>query len=197
MTYDTTESSVRLRQYTLEDCTIHEANPDAPDDRFNFFGFPVPGRLRRLVESGEVFPKPGDVHGRLAIEADGDYIGGVSWHPEHYGPIQAPAINFGITLLPKARGKGYGTEAQRLLVAYLFATTTVFRIEAATDVENIAEQRALEKAGLLREGVLRGSHYREGTYNDMVIYAITRADFEAARKAASAAKVTTGFSASR
>ena len=72
----------------------------------------------------------------------------------------------------------------------------MFRVEASTDVENIAEQRSLEKAGLMREGVIRGAHFREGEYNDMVVYAITRAYFEEAR-AGSGAKVTTGFTASR
>jgi RimJ/RimL family protein N-acetyltransferase len=198
MTYDTAATTVRLRPMTLDDCTIFEANPSTPEnDRFSFFGFPVPGRFRKKVESGEAHPKPGDMHGLLSIEAEGSCIGYVSWHPVPYGPINAPAANFGIGLLESARGKGYGTEAQKLLVAYLFQTTTGYRIEASTDVENIAEQRSLEKVGMMREGVIRGAHYREGKYNDMVLYGITRADYEEALAAASGAKITTGFSASR
>lgn len=198
MTYDTAASAVRLRTLTLEDCAVIEANPPTPEtDRFSFFGFSAPGRFRKRLESGEAHPKPGDVHGLLAIEADGAFVGFVSWHPENYGPIPAPAVNFGIGLIPAARGKGYGTEAQKALVAYLFQTTTVYRVEASTDVENLAEVRSLEKAGLLREGVIRGAHYREGKYNDMVLFAVTRADFEAARAAESGTRVTTGFTASR
>jgi RimJ/RimL family protein N-acetyltransferase len=153
--------------------------------------------MRRKVESGEAFPTFGGLTGQLAVEAEGTFVGGVSWHPSHYGPIEAPAINIGIGLIPSARGKGHGTEAQWLLTAYLFSCTTVNRIEASTDVENIAEQRSLEKAGFLREGILRGAHFREGRYNDMVIYGVTRADYEQARAAGSATKITTGFSASR
>jgi hypothetical protein len=44
--------------------------------------------------------------------------------------------------IPIARGKGYGTIAQRLLVGYLFAHTPAHRIEADTELENFAEQRA-------------------------------------------------------
>jgi RimJ/RimL family protein N-acetyltransferase len=173
MTYDTAATTVRLRAMTPEDCTIIEANPPTPEnDRFSYFGIPRPGMFRKKVESDEAHPKLGGVHGLLTIEAEGSYIGYVSWHPVSYGPVDAPALNFGIGLLEPARGKGYGTEAQRLLVAYLFSTTTVFRIEASTDVENIAEQRSLEKAGLMREGVVRGAHYREGKYNDMVLYGV-------------------------
>ena len=73
----------------------------------------------------------------------------------------------------------YGTEAQAQLVAYLFATTEVNRVEAGTDLDNLPEQRSLEKAGLRREGVMRGSQFRAGAYRDLVVYGIIRADLEA------------------
>jgi RimJ/RimL family protein N-acetyltransferase len=195
MTYDTRATTVRLRPITLADCDVAEANLETPEDEtYSFYGFTDPQRLRRAVESGEVYQKWGDLTGRLGVEADGEYIGLVSWHPVHYGPIPAPALNFGISLIPAGRGKGHGTEAQRLLVAYLFTNTTVNRVEASTDVENLAEQRSLEKAGLLHEGICRGCHFRAGEYRDMVMYSILRPDFEAARKATTS-KVRTGFTA--
>lgn len=194
MTYDAASTTVRLRPLTLDDCTIAEADPPTSEtEPYSFYGFTNPVRMRRLVESGEAFQSWGDQKGRLAVEAEGDYIGNVSWHPIHYGPIPAPAVNFGISLLPSGRGKGHGTEAQRLLVAYLFANTTVNRLEASTDVENLAEQRALEKTGLLREGIVRGCHFRDGEYRDMVLYSILRKDHEAA--SAAPAKIRTGFTA--
>ncbi|MFF3518179.1 GNAT family N-acetyltransferase [Streptomyces sp. NPDC002573] len=52
--------------------------------------------------------------------------------------------NVRVALLPEARGQGFGSEAQRPLVRYLFAHTTVVRIEADTEAENVAEQRASE-----------------------------------------------------
>ena len=42
-------------------------------------------------------------------------------------------------------------EAQQLLIRYLFAHTPVNRVEATTEIANVAEQRALEKAGFTRE----------------------------------------------
>ena len=76
--------------------------------------------------------------------------------------------NIGIDLIPEGRGQGYGTEAQRLLADYLFAATEVNRVEASTDVENLPEQRSLEKAGFIREGVVRGAQFRAGTYHDLM-----------------------------
>jgi RimJ/RimL family protein N-acetyltransferase len=82
----------------------------------------------------------------------------------------------GIGLLPQARGQGSGTEAHRLVVRYLFAHTTVHRIEAVTEAGNIAEQKALEKAGFAREGVRRGSLWRDGAWRDEVLYSVLRTD---------------------
>ena len=63
------------------------------------------------------------------------------------------AYNIGISLAVGVRGRGIGWRAQRMLAEHLFATTEVFRVEAGTDVHNVAEQRSLEKAGFTREGV--------------------------------------------
>ncbi|MGI8869054.1 MAG: GNAT family N-acetyltransferase [Mycobacteriales bacterium] len=46
-----------------------------------------------------------------------------------------PCWTVGITLMPAARGQGCGTEAQRQLVHYLFASTLFNRIEAHTEVQ--------------------------------------------------------------
>jgi hypothetical protein len=73
-------------------------------------------------------------------------------------------------------GQGHGAEAQRQLAAYLFATTRVERLEASTDVDNLAEQRSLEKAGFTREGVLRSAQFRDGAFHDLVLYSRLRGD---------------------
>jgi RimJ/RimL family protein N-acetyltransferase len=111
--------------------------------------------------------------GRLMIVAGDDPIGFVSWRKDWDNGISY-CWDYGIALLPEARGKGYGTEAQRLLVRYLFAHTRVNRIQATTRVENIPEQRALEKAGFTREGVLRGIVFQNGRWRDGVLYSVLR-----------------------
>jgi RimJ/RimL family protein N-acetyltransferase len=110
-------------------------------------------------------------------ESTGELLGGVSWHAVDYGgTLGCSAWNIGIGLLPGARGRGVGTIAQRLLAAHLFATTPLDRVEAGTDLDNIAEQKALEKAGFRREGVLRGAQVREGRRRDLVHYGLLRTD---------------------
>ena len=82
-------------------------------------------------------------------------VGSLSAHAVWYGPTPGSrALNIGIGLAEEHRGRGIGAIAQRLLAEELHEAGTV-RVEASTDVENVAEQRALAKAGYELEGTLR------------------------------------------
>jgi RimJ/RimL family protein N-acetyltransferase len=126
-------------------------------------------RRRQWAESGLL----GDDGGTLIVLHDTDRVGDVSWRKVKTGPT-AFSWAIGIGLAPEFRGRGYGSEAQRLLARYLFAHTQVNRIEATTEITNVAEQRALEKAGFTREGILRGATFRQGRWHDQVIYSVLR-----------------------
>ena len=116
----------------------------------------------------------GDDGGVLLVVRGAERLGFVSWFKVDFPP--AYYWSMGIRLLPQARGHGYGTQAHRLLARYLFAHTTVHRIEGITEAENLAEQRVIEKAGFTREGVMRGVFWRDGAYRDGVLYSLLRGD---------------------
>jgi RimJ/RimL family protein N-acetyltransferase len=167
---------VRLRPIAERDLDLFERLREDPAEagELDFFGFRNPGETRRRwAEQGFL----GHEAGSLAVAAveDDRFVGEVQWHRVMQGP-DSPCWNIGIMLLAAERGKGYGKHSQRLLAEYLFAHTKVNRVEASTEVKNIAEQRALEWAGFTREGVLRGACFRAGTWRDMVGYSILRAD---------------------
>ena len=169
---------VRLRDVTLADADTLDAwgADPAASGEFNDFGRRPEPVDREVLSRG---PLRNERNGVLVIErvSDGEPIGTVGWHRTDYGPSpESEAWNVGISLIPEARGQGYGTEAQAQLAAYLFDTTAVNRVEAQTDVENVAEQRSLEKAGFIREGVVRGAQFRAGAYHDLVTYSRVRAD---------------------
>ncbi len=168
---------VRLRDMTLADADQLDAWSASPSP-FNDFGGGRDPVDREVLAAGP----PRDEHkGLLIVELiEGSLaLGTVSWHRVGYGPPGgSDAWNMGIELAPEARGNGYGVEAQALLSRYLFETTLANRVEAQTDIENIAEQRALEKAGFTREGVARGSQFRAGGYHDLVTYSILRSEVE-------------------
>jgi RimJ/RimL family protein N-acetyltransferase len=113
-----------------------------------------------------------DERSYLAVEASGACAGWVNWRTIP----RSSTFVIGIALFPDHRGHGVGTEAQRQLVAYLFDTTAVHRLEADTEVGNVAEQRSLEAVGFQREGVQRGLHFRGGQWRDSVMYGLVRDD---------------------
>jgi RimJ/RimL family protein N-acetyltransferase len=125
--------------------------------------------------------------GRLLVElTDAEGVtavaGAVSWHRVSYGATTGShAWNSGIGLAARARGHGVGTVAQRLLAEWLLDVTPTSRVEASTDVANTAEQRALERAGFVREGVLRSAQARADGRHDLVSYSFTRDDLAASR----------------
>ena len=171
-------ASVRLRDITLDDVDLVDAwSADMrTDGGFNDFGADPNLIDREALAKG---PYRNERNGMLIIErvADGAPIGTVGWHRVSYGPNPESSVwNFGIDLIPEARGQGHGSEAQRLLADWLFEHTEANRVEASTDVENIAEQRSLEKAGYTREGVARGAQFRAGRYRDLITYARLRTD---------------------
>ncbi|HEU4898039.1 MAG TPA: GNAT family protein [Actinomycetota bacterium] len=169
--------ALRLRPVRRADLDTLEcwwADPGAQGDH-NWFGFAPDGQLRRRFDQDGLL---GPDRGNLLVELDdGTLAGDVSYFAVTHGPNPGSrAFNVGIALLPEHRGRGHGSEAQRLLAAYLFAHTTVERLEASTDVGNLAEQRALERAGFTREGVLRHAQFRAGEFHDLVLYSRLRGD---------------------
>ncbi len=175
-----TDDPIRLRDAAPADANILDEWARSPEAKgeFNDFGPPKDDSfdIRAALAEG---PLRNERNGQLIIErvADGQPIGTVGWHEVHYGPGPSNrAWNIGISLIPEARGQGFGPIAQRLLADYLFETTDTNRVEAQTDVDNVAEQRALEKAGFIREGVARGSQFRAGAHHDLVTYARLRSD---------------------
>jgi RimJ/RimL family protein N-acetyltransferase len=75
-----------------------------------------------------------------------------------------------------ARGKGYGREAVGLLTDHLFRTTSVERVGATCDVENVPSARLVEGLGFRREGTLRNAFYHHGRWHDVFLYGVTRVE---------------------
>ncbi|HEX3906383.1 MAG TPA: GNAT family protein [Mycobacteriales bacterium] len=167
----------RLRPLQLGDVDVLEAqytNRDAAGEH-NWFGFREPGMLRRHIESLETLrPERGQL---AVVDDEGHVVGEVGWVKTFNGPPpNGDCWNLGIWIVPEHRGRGYGTEAQRLGAAYLFEHTMMERVEAGTELSNVAEQRALEKAGFTREGVLRRACFRGGAWQDMVVFSKLRGE---------------------
>ncbi len=166
---------IRLRAATeadLVELERFETDPSALGE-FEWFGFADPKSRRRRWEQDGLL---GGASSLLAVSlAAGDFVGMVTWRDlSGAGTPEGGCFEIGIALLPEHRGHGIGTAAQGLLVRYLFDHTLANRLQAGTEVDNLAEQGALERLGFRREGVMRGVVFRTGRWRDLALYARLR-----------------------
>jgi RimJ/RimL family protein N-acetyltransferase len=170
---ETVAEQVELRPVGHGDLATVESLTQDPETagEFAWFGW----SSRHLAKKWDEDQLLSDEGGTLVVVCGEQTLGFVNWR-RHQATRAGYYWEIGIALLPGARGRGHGTAAQRLLARYLFAHTTAHRIEASTEVGNVAEQKALEKAGFTREGVQRGIGWRDGAWRDGVTYGVLRTD---------------------
>lgn len=163
----TVPPTVTLRPFTPGDGPLLTRT----DSEFDDFGPPGVDPTRQL---------PGcdlDSRGGLVICLGDRPVGTLSWHYSQWGPTAGSrCVMIGIGLVRDARGQGVGTQAHLLITDLIFTHTRVHRVEAATEVDNVAERGALEKAGFHAEGVIRGGLWRRGSFRDSILYSRLRTD---------------------
>ena len=71
-------------------------------------------------------------------------------------------------------GRGIMTATVRAVTAYAFASLDLLRVFALPFSDNVASVRVLEKAGYVREGLLRSSAIKAGQVRDQFLYATIR-----------------------
>jgi RimJ/RimL family protein N-acetyltransferase len=82
--------------------------------------------------------------------------------------------NLGYWVRTSACGRGVATRAVKELARRAFETTNLERLEIIVSVENLASLRVAEKAGAVREGVLRSRLQLGGRAHDAVVFSIVR-----------------------
>ena len=137
----------------------------------DWLGFRDAGAVaRRFAQDGYL----AEDNGRLMVESGGT-AGMVTYSAGRYAGLGG-WWEIGIVLLPEFRGRGIGWRAQATLADYLFQHTPAQRIQAGTQPENIAEQKALVKAGFQLEGRVRAAEFRAGQWRDGYLYSRLRDD---------------------
>ena len=83
---------------------------------------------------------------------------------------------------PALQRTAVNTECKLLLMTHAFETLGCQRVQIKTDLRNERSQRAIERLGAVREGVLR-RHMRlgDGTYRDSVYYSILDSEWPAVK----------------
>jgi len=86
-------------------------------------------------------------------------------------------VEIGCTLKKDYQGKGYGTEAMKAVIHFLFVDLNKHRIVVSIDPRNTPSIRMAERLGLTKEGHFRESYYVRGEWTDDVIYAMLQKEW--------------------
>jgi RimJ/RimL family protein N-acetyltransferase len=87
------------------------------------------------------------------------------------------AVEAGYRVTPPMRGKGYCTEAVRVLVEHLFRDEGVLEVRAETNPGNTLSRRVLERNGFKEHEYRRDAVRINGVLMDGVVYRLTRSDY--------------------
>jgi len=151
-------------------------------DWFNdpeFFGEYNPLRQMSRTEAEKMLESPLELKPFIIEKKDGNKIGFIS----HFYVLHPASrqLEIGYSLLPSMRGKGYCTEAAKIMVDYLFLSKDTMRIQASTEVRNAASQKVLEKVGFKKEGTVRRCFFMRGEWKDAYLYSILREEWKEPR----------------
>jgi ribosomal-protein-alanine N-acetyltransferase len=131
----------------------------------------------RVAHSGGFFK--GEI--LLGIESEGRLVGEIqARRPENAMP---PGVfELGIGLFDESeRGKGIGSKAVALMTKRLMDEEGAHRVQAGTDLENVAMRAVLERLGFGFEGIMRGFMPSPDGPRDYALYGITAPMYEEAR----------------
>ncbi len=164
----------------------------------------VPG-LERAAADGELWklwytgvPAPGGMRGyveqALAMQAEGTALpfavrdqsdGAIAGSTRLFGfEPKLPRVEIGYTWYAAGRQRSHvNTACKRLLLGHAFETLRCVAVQFCTDLYNQASQRAIERLGARRDGILRSHRLRaDGSVRDSVVYSIIAAEWPDVRR---------------
>jgi RimJ/RimL family protein N-acetyltransferase len=137
-----------------------------------FTGVPAPGETQAYVEKGLL----GQAEGRMLPFAIREKSSGEIVGTTRYYDIvpELPRLAIGYTWYARRWQKSHlNTACKRLLLQHAFEVIGAVAVEFHTDLRNLDSQRAIERLGARREGVLRAhKRRRDGSLRDTVCYSV-------------------------
>jgi len=169
---------VRLREYRKEDIPLKLSYINDPEIlKYLEPGIPYPVTLNEELKWLDSISAFRDTY-RFAIEAvtDSNYIGdcGVS-SIDWKNSIASVSIFIGSGAY---RGKGYGTEAMKLLISFLFNQVNINKVRLSVYSFNERAIKSYEKCGFKIEGVLRQEIFRNGEYHDIIAMGMLKEEYK-------------------
>ena len=108
----------------------------------------------------------------FAIEYNGSFAGTIGLHSIQ---LTDHCAEVGYWIEKSHREKGIATEALKTLLDFALNIAEFRRIEAMADFDNSASQRVMERAGMVRDALLRNRVTKpNGNQIDMVLYSVVK-----------------------
>ena len=79
-----------------------------------------------------------------------------------------------------SQGRGFATLTVRALLRYCFEELGMNRVELTCATDNLRSVRVAERAGFVREGVLRQAEWLDGSFVDHYVYGLLHSEFRPA-----------------
>ncbi len=166
---------VRLVPFGERHLPGFEGMLDDPDvKRFTRLPVPTPpGFPRTWLDRYEQGRRDGTSDAFAVEDEAGEFLGCVM----AFG-IEADARTgeLGYLVAPAARGRGVATAALRLLTEWGFDERGLLRLELMISVGNVASKVVAERAGYVKEGVLRSLYVKEGLREDHELWSCLPSD---------------------
>lgn len=170
---------VRLRPPRPDDAALFAQTADDTErDRLSWeVQFPYnPERYRRFIERGIAGESRGDNRFLMIETLTGELVGSINLHGSH--PRHRTA-EIGLGLRSRAyEGKGYASEATRLLLRFVFRELDYAKINLEVYEFNPRAIALYEHLGFQHEGRVRSLIYSNGARYDSLMMGMTRADYE-------------------
>lgn len=104
----------------------------------------------------------------LVRKTDGRMVGTIGLVARDW---QNNSAEVGFSLARDCWGQGLMSQALLAYLHFAFTSLQLNRVEAQHDLNNPASGRVMEKAGMLREGLLKERLHYKGRYADIALYA--------------------------
>lgn len=134
-------------------------------------GHPLP--LMTAAEAAEAFKKneksPERQSFTIVREEDNIPVGTISFF--NHNPLNRSA-ELGILIDPDERKNGFGSEALKILIKYLFKHRGLNKVYARTPAYNTGAVKLLESLGFKRDATLRNHRFYDGEFHDELIYSL-------------------------
>lgn len=169
--------SVHIRAMEADDLVAVKAVNDDPAVRANVVGWGWPTSMTEM-QGWHAGSQGGDTH-RWVVEDGEQRVIGVTglWDVDMQSRHAMTALKLGG--LNEVRGRGLGTDAIKIVMAWAFYDLGLHRLYGSILVNNVASQRAyIDKCGWSREGVSREHVWRGGGHVDLVQVGVLKSDFD-------------------